>query len=128
LFGTFTDREIAPKSINIVFMTCLLGGILFLLCTILFTKLSLEASIDRQEVFILLGLGIFSTALPFFCYTVAAHRLPIVLTTAILLLEPMFAVLFASVALQEIPSLWFGIGSILVLWGLRSIAGAANSS
>jgi drug/metabolite transporter (DMT)-like permease len=136
LFNTFTDRGIAPKSINIVFMTCLLGGILFLLFTIFSTKLSLETSIDsakltlreRQEICVLLGLGIFSTALPFFCYTVAAHRLPIVLTTSILLLEPMFAVLFASIALREIPSLWFGIGSILVFWGLRSIARAANSS
>jgi drug/metabolite transporter (DMT)-like permease len=128
LFNTFTDRKIAPKSINIVFMTCLLGGILFLLCTIFFTKLSLETGINRQEIFVLLGLGIFSTALPFFCYTVAAHRLSIVLTTAILLLEPMFAVLFASIALREIPSLWFGSGSILVFWGLRSIARYTNSS
>jgi drug/metabolite transporter (DMT)-like permease len=136
LFNTFTDREIAPKSINIVFMTCLLGGVLFLLCMILFAKPSLETGIDsailtlreRQEIFVLLGLGIFSTALPFFCYTVAAQKLPIVLTTSVLLLEPMFAVLFASIALREIPSLWFGIGSILVFWGLRSIARAANSS
>jgi drug/metabolite transporter (DMT)-like permease len=136
LFNTFTDRGVAPKSINIVFMTCLLGGSLSLLCTIFFTKLSLETGIDsakltlreRQEIFVLLGLGLLSTALPFFCYTVAAQQLPIVLTTAILLLEPMFAVLFASIALQEMPSLWFGIGSILVLWGLLSIARTANSS
>ncbi len=128
LFDTFANRGIAPKSINIVFMTCLLGGVLFLLCTILFTNLSLETSIDRQEILVLLGLGIFSTALPFFCYTVAAQKLPLVLATSILLLEPMFAVLFASIALREIPSLWFGIGSILVFWGWRSIARTANSS
>lgn len=125
-FNKFTKQEIVPKTLNIVFVTCLLGGILSLLCTILFAKISLEAGIDRQEIFVLLGLGIFSTALPFFCYTVAAQRLPIVLTTAILLLEPMFAVLFASLALQEIPSLWFGIGSILVFLGLLSIARSAN--
>lgn len=128
LFNTFTDRGVAPKSINIVFMTCLLGGSSSLLCTFFFTKLSIETGIDRQKIFVLLGLGILSTALPFFCYTVAAQQLPIVLTTAILLLEPMFAVLFASIALQEMPSRWFGIGSILVLWGLRSIARTANSS
>lgn len=135
LFNVFADRGIAPKSINIVFATCLLGGILSLSCTILFTKLSLETSLDlakltlreRQEIFVLLGLGILSTALPFFCYTVAAQRLPIVLTTAILLLEPMFAVLFASIALREIPSLWFGIGSILIFLGLLSIARTTNS-
>jgi drug/metabolite transporter (DMT)-like permease len=128
LFNTFTDRGIAPKSINIVFMTCLLGGILALLCTISFAKLSLEPGIDRREIFVLLGLGVLSTALPFFCYTIAAQRLPIVLTTGILLLEPMYAVLFASIALQEMPSLWFGIGSLLVFWGLLSIARVANSS
>jgi drug/metabolite transporter (DMT)-like permease len=48
LFNTFTDRGIAPKSINIVFMTCLLGGVLSLLCAIFFTKLSLETGIDQQ--------------------------------------------------------------------------------
>jgi drug/metabolite transporter (DMT)-like permease len=37
-------------------------------------------------------------------------------------------VLFASIALQEIPSLWFGIGSILVFWGLLTITRATNSS
>jgi drug/metabolite transporter (DMT)-like permease len=128
LFNNFTDRAVAPKSINIVFMTCLLGGILALLCTILFTNMSIEPDLDRQEIFVLLGLGVLSTALPFFCYTIAAQRLPIVLTTGILLPEPMFAVLFASIALQEIPSLWFAIGSILVFWGLRSIARSANLS
>jgi drug/metabolite transporter (DMT)-like permease len=127
-FNKFTRQEIVPKTLNIVFMTCLLGGILSLVCAILFAKISFETGIDRQHIFVLLGLGILSTALPFFCYTVAAQRLPIVLTTAILLLEPMFAVLFASIALQEIPSLWFGIGSILVFWGLLSIARSANSS
>jgi drug/metabolite transporter (DMT)-like permease len=128
LFNTFIDREIAPKLINIVFMTCLLGGILFLFCTILFAKLSIGTGIDRQEICVLLGLGILSTALPFFCYTVAAQKLPIVLATSILLLEPMFAVLFASIALREMPSLWFGTGSILVFWGLLSIAKVVNRS
>ena len=128
LFTTFTNRDIAPKSINIVFMTCLLGGIISLLCTTFFTKLPLKSGIDRQEIFLFLGLGILSTVLPFFCYTIAVQRLPIIMTTLILLLEPMFAVLFASIALQEIPSLWFGIGSILVFWGLLSTARATNSS
>jgi drug/metabolite transporter (DMT)-like permease len=126
-FNTFTNQGIAPKSINVVFVTCLLGSILSLLCIIFFSKLSIGIEIDRQAILVVSGLGILSTALPFFCYTVAAQRLPVVLTTAILLLEPMFAVLFASIALQEIPSLWFGIGSILVFWGLLLIARVANS-
>lgn len=123
-FNAFAQQNIAPKSINVVFLTCLLGSILSFLCAVLFPA-SIGIEIDRQVILVLLGLGIFSTALPFLCYTVAAQRLPVVLATAILLLEPMFAVLFASVVLQEIPSLWFGIGSALVFWGLLSIAGFA---
>ena len=127
-FNTLANQSIAPKSINVVFVTCLLGSVLSVLCVIFFSKLSIGIEVDRQIILVLSGLGILSTALPFMCYTVAAQRLPVVLTTAILLLEPMFAVLFASVALQEIPSLWFGIGSILIFWGLLSIARVANLS
>jgi drug/metabolite transporter (DMT)-like permease len=123
-FNKLANQNIAPKSINIVFVTCLLGSVLSLLCTIFFSNPSSGIIINSQVILVLLGLGILSTALPFLCYTVAAQRLPVIMTTAILLLEPMFAVLFASIALQEIPSLWFGIGSILVLWGLLSIARA----
>ena len=127
-FNTLTKQSIAPKSIDVVFATCLLGGVLSLLCAIFFSELSLGIEIDSLDILVLSGLGILSTALPFLCYTVAAKCLPVVLTTAILLLEPMFAVLFASVALREIPSLWFGIGSLLVLCGLLSITRGANSS
>lgn len=126
-FNTLAKQSIAPKSINVVFLTCLLGGVLSFLCAV-FSKASIGIGINKQVILVFLGLGILSTALPFLCYTVAAQRLPVVLTTAILLLEPIFAVLFASVALQEIPSLWFGIGSVLVFWGLLSISTEANSS
>jgi drug/metabolite transporter (DMT)-like permease len=122
LFNTFTDREIVPKPISIVFVTFLLGGLLSLPCAIFFSNLSIVTRLDRQEIFVLLGLGILATALPLLLYTIAARRLSILLITAILLLEPIFAVLFAAISLQEIPSLWFGIGSILVCCGLLSIA------
>ena len=125
-FNRLTKQSIAPKSINIVFVTCLLGSILSLLCVIFFSKLSIDIRIDEKASLVLLGLGTLSTALPFFCYTVAAQWLPVILTTAILLLEPLFAALFASLALQEIPSLWFGIGSVLIFWGLLLIARKAE--
>ncbi len=125
-FNTLNKQGIAPKAFNVVFVTCLLGGFLSLLYTIFFPTPSVEIRIDRQVILVLVGLGILATALPSLCYTVAAQRLPVVVTTAILLLEPVFAVLFASVALQEFPSLWFGIGSLLVFWGLLSIAKGAN--
>jgi drug/metabolite transporter (DMT)-like permease len=125
-FNMLTKQSIAPKSINIVFLTCLLGGVLSFLCAV-FSKASIGIRIEQRVILVLLGLGILSTALPFLCYTVAARRLPVILTTAILMLEPIFAVLFASVALQEMPSLWFAIGSALVFWGLLLMATKADS-
>lgn len=120
------DQRIISNSVNVVFATCLLGGILSFICTCwpstLFSESFAIAGLNQSNLLILLGLGIVSTASPFWFYTIAARRLPVILTTSILLLEPMFATLFASIALQEIPSPWFGLGSILVLWGLLMIA------
>lgn len=126
-FSTLTRQGIAPKSISVVFVTCLVGGVLSLLCAVFFSKMSIEFGIDGQTILTLIGLGVLSTAFPLLCYTMAAQRLPVVMATAILLLEPVFATLFASVALREIPSLWFYVGSILVLCGLLLIARKVNS-
>lgn len=117
--NTLAQQGTAPKSLHIVFVTFVLGSILSILCSVFFRS---SVQISSPIILLFLGLGILSTALPFLCYTVAVQRLPVMLTTAILLLEPMFAVLFASVAFQETPSLWFGLGSILVLGGLFPIA------
>ena len=121
-FSALTLQGIAPKSINVVFVTCLLGGVISLSCAVFFSNLSIEFGIDGKTLLTLTGLGVLSTAFPLLCYTMAAQRLPVVITTAILLLEPVFATLFAYAALREIPSLWFYIGSVLVLGGLVLIA------
>lgn len=126
-FSELTKRGIAPKSINVVFVTCLLGGVLSLSYAVFFSKLPVEFEIDGQTILTLIGLGVLSTAFPLLCYTMAAQRLPVVMTTTILLLEPVFATLFASVALREIPSVWFYIGSVLALCGLLLIARKVNS-
>lgn len=122
-FNALARRKLAPKPLNIVFVTFVLGSLLSFLGASCFSQFSIGTGMNRSVVLIFSGLGILSTALPFFCYTVAAQRLPIMLSSAILLLEPLFAVLFASIALREIPSLWFGFGGILVFGGLLSIAG-----
>jgi drug/metabolite transporter (DMT)-like permease len=120
--NALAQKKLAPETFTIVFATFILGSLLSFLGAICFSKLSIGEGINRSALLILLGLGILSTALPFFCYTVAVQRLPIMLSSAILLLEPLFAVLFAAIALQEISSLWFGFGSILVFGGLLLIA------
>jgi drug/metabolite transporter (DMT)-like permease len=121
-FNALAKQSIAPNAIVVVFVTFFLGSILSFLCEIFFSNLSTGIGMNRQVILIFLSLGILSTAVPFLCYTVAVQRLPVMLSTALMLLEPIFSVLFASVALQEIPSLWSGVGSLFVFGGLLSIA------
>jgi drug/metabolite transporter (DMT)-like permease len=125
--NALAQKKLAPKTFTIVFATFILGSLLSFLGAICFSKLSIGEGMNRSAILIFLGLGILSTALPFFCYTVAAQRLPIMLSSAILLLEPLFAVLFASIALQEIPSLWVALGSFLVFGGLLFIASGGKT-
>jgi drug/metabolite transporter (DMT)-like permease len=120
-----TQQRRAPKSFYIVFATCLLGGVVSFLCA-RFAQPLTNVVIDRQAIAILSALGVFSTAAPFLCYTFAAQRLPVLLATAILLLEPVFAVLYASVAFQEIPSSLFAFGSFIIFGGLLLIAKEDN--
>ncbi|MGC1306056.1 MAG: DMT family transporter [Phormidesmis sp.] len=110
------------RSVNLVFVTCLLGCLLSFFCTAFSTQPTGSTGLSQVSFLVLLGLGILSTATSTLFYTIAAQRLPALLSAAILLTEPIFAVLFASVALKEIPSLWFGIGSLFVLGGLFAIA------
>ena len=54
-FNAFAKQNIATKSINVVFLTCLLGSILSFLCAVLF-QASIGIEIDRQVILVLLGL------------------------------------------------------------------------
>jgi drug/metabolite transporter (DMT)-like permease len=126
-FKFLAYQRLAPRSIEVVFVTFILGSILSLLCAICFSGFSVGAGINRHTFLVLIGLGTLSTAVAFLCYTVSAQRLPIMLSSALLLLEPIFAVLFAAIALQEIPSPWFAVGSFFVFGGLLSIARASHA-
>ncbi len=121
-FGAIAHKGIILRPTNIVFTTCLLGCVLSSLCTVLFASPANAFALDKQSALVILGLGILSTAMSTLLYTIAAQRLPALLAAAILLTEPLFAVVFASFLLQEIPSLWFGVGSLFVLGGLLAIA------
>jgi drug/metabolite transporter (DMT)-like permease len=125
-FNALAKQDIAPKSIVVVFVTFFLGSMLSLLCAVLFSNLAIGTGMSGQVALLFSSLGILSTAVPLLCYTAAVQRLPVMLSTAIMLLEPIFSVLFAFVALQEIPSLWSGIGSLFVFGGLLSIAREGN--
>ena len=121
-FGAIARRGQPLKPVNVVFITCLLGCGLSTLCTAFLSNPTGASGLNIQAAFVLLGLGVLSTAMSTLLYTVAAQQLPALLATALLLTEPVFAVVFASVALREAPSGWFAAGSFFVLCGLLSIA------
>lgn len=127
-FGAIARKGIILRPTNIVFVTCLLGCILSSICTLLFAGSASAFHVDGQTVLVILGLGILSTATSTLLYTIATQRLPALLAAALLLTEPVFAVVFASVVLKEIPTLWFGIGSLFVLSGLLPIARGSESA
>lgn len=66
----------------------------------------------------LVGLAVVTTAVPTFAYSVAAQRLPPILTTTVRLLTPVFALFAAWAVLGEVPSVWVVPGGALVLAGL----------
>ena len=66
----------------------------------------------------LVGLGLVTTAIPTFAYSVASGRLAPILTTTVRLLTPAFGALAAWLVLDEVPSLWLVPGGALVLGGL----------
>ena len=121
-FNAATSKGKQIRSINVVFTTCILGcGLSFLRIASLSETVKAIA-LDSTAILVLLGLGILSTAASTLLYTIATQRLPVLLAAALLLTEPIFAVLFASALLKEYPSVWFGFGSVLVLSGLLLIA------
>ena len=125
-FGALARQGTTFRSVNVVFVTCLLGFILSSLCVAFISNPTGSSGITQQAMLTLLGLGLLSTATSTLLYTIAAQRLPALLAAAILLTEPVFAALFAAITLQEIPSLWFYSGSGLILSGLFAIAKATQ--
>ncbi len=125
-YGAIARRGKTFRSINVVFVTCLVGCVLSSIYTVMFSDSAGLTGLDQQSMLVVLGLGLLPTATSTLCYTIAAQRLPTILAAAILLTEPMFAVLFASVLFKEIPSFWFGFGSCFVLSGLLFIARGAE--
>lgn len=123
-FRKLSKKNAAPQTESVVLATFVLGSALLL--PFMDVQVKGVDLLNVRVLIIFTGLGIISTALPSWYYSVAAQRLPAMLTTATLLLEPIFAALFAALVLQEVPSLSAAIGSVLVLGGLYCIARNTN--
>lgn len=116
-FSSLNNNNNAPNSMSVTLGTFTLGCIMALLVAPhAFSEYN--NLFNRKIIISFIGLGILSTAIPTLTYTVAAKRLPPLLTTGILLLEPVLAIVFAFLILKEIPSLWIAPGILFILVGL----------
>ena len=120
-FRSLSQYNIAPSSISIALGTFTLGSLMFFPTTLqLFS--AYNGSINLKYLIALLGLGLISTVIPTISYAIAAKRLPALITTSILLLEPILAIASAFLVLGAVPSVWIIPGTVFVGIGILNMA------
>ncbi len=116
-FFSLSKKQNAPNTISVTLMTLAIGSTMFIFFSPEIPTISFKY--DNSIIFIsLILLSIISTAIPTISYAVAAKRLPAIMTTGILLLEPVLAIIFAFIVLQETPSFWMAPGLLSIMIGL----------
>ena len=121
-FRLLNQRGQAPDEKIVTLLTLALGSIVLWAVTAVVPNAIKTIVLDKQVLVAFAGLGIICTAIPTLGYAIASRRLPPILTTTVLLVEPIFAVVFAYLILKEIPSLVLVPGGLLVLGGLVFIS------
>ncbi|MBU7586866.1 MAG: EamA family transporter [Nostoc sp. TH1S01] len=121
-FRLLSNRGQAPDEKIVTFLTLTIGSIVLWAVTAVIPNAIKIQVLDKLVLVAFAGLGIFSTAIPTLCYAIASRRLPPILTTTMLLMEPIFAVIFAYLTLKEVPSPLFVPGGLMVLSGLVFIS------
>ncbi|MGL6340580.1 MAG: DMT family transporter [Waterburya sp.] len=116
-FRSLSQQNSAPSSINIALGTFILGCSVFS-STILKSFSAYNGIINVKYLIAFLGLGLISTAIPTLSIATSAKRLPPLVTTSVLLLEPIFAMAFAFMILGEVPSIWIIPGTLCIVVGL----------
>ena len=108
----------APETSGVALLTFVSGGTFLVLLLSAMPTPSGLMSLNEDTLFVLLGLGVFSTALPTIGFALASRHLPAIITATISLFIPVFAGLFAFLILGESLSLMFMVGCIFVLGGV----------
>lgn len=120
-YRILTERGRSPESMGVSFLTFAIGGVILALTVALRPTPSGLSDLNNRAVFIFLGLGVLSTAVPSLGFAIASKRLPALVTATISLFIPLFSGLFAFLILGERLSIMFFVGSVLVLWGVAMI-------
>ena len=121
-FRLLNQRDQAPDEKIVTLLTLALGSIVLWAVTAVVPNAIKTEVLDKQVLVAFAGLGIICTAIPTLGYAIASRRLAPILTTTVLMIEPIFAVVFAYLILKEVPSPLLVPGGLLVLGGLVFIS------
>lgn len=122
LYFNIPDKEQQPDPYILNVKIFIVGTILFSLLEGVLSGNMIWHQLRANDLFLLLFLGIFSTALPTICYSIASISLPPLITTSFRLLTPILAALFALLLFGEMPNNSVIPGGILILLGLLFMA------
>ncbi|MCT2563597.1 DMT family transporter [Chryseobacterium herbae] len=126
VFVMISNRQnLLNKQINtlsVTLGTCFFGGLVFLYILV-FDKVGIHLEgLSSSNILSIIALGIFSTAIPTFGFAYASKKLPPLLLSNLLLLEPVFAIVFAYLFLSEAPSMYIYPGILLIFIGLSKVS------
>lgn len=126
IYNAMKNSNKAPDALTVSFLTFFIGSIVL---GVVLRLDNLDAvDTGNQYVFIILGLGILSTAFPTIGFAIISRELSPLITSTASLLIPVFAGLFAFIFLDEKPSIYFFIGSAFVLAGVGMIIYGGSSN
>lgn len=121
IYRALSDRNRAPDAAGVAALTFAIGSAILILVLSQSATPSGLFSLDCARLWVLLGLGVISTAIPTVCFALVSRRLPPMVTATISLFIPLFAGFFAFLILGETISLLFVAGCVLVLGGATMI-------
>jgi drug/metabolite transporter, DME family len=121
LYRLLAEREQAPESSGVSILTFAIGSFILSLIVILMPSPSEINTLDKNDIFIFLGLGVISTAIPTLGFAIVSKKLPAIITSMISLFIPLFSAIFAYLILKEELSIIFFIGCTFVLGGVAII-------
>jgi drug/metabolite transporter, DME family len=122
LFKHYASQRSLLNPISVAFTTFMLGAIAITPIAILSSPHWMLHLREPNVGWIVLGLGILSTAVPTLCYSFAAQHLSPILTTALNLLTPIFAAVIAVLLLKEQFPVLSLIGAVLIIVGILSLS------
>lgn len=123
LYRRLAEQGNAPDTNAVSLLTFAVGSVMLFAALALVAMPSSLPVPSLENVALLLGLGVVSTAIPTIGFSLVSRRLPAIVTATISLLVPVFGGLSAFLVLGERLSPSFLIGCVPVIGGVAMIVG-----